>query len=124
MDRPGASRKLTVPHPELPRYGWRSGATAMRMLGIDHTTIERYWPKARRQNTDASLPLHWVLAFVPARLWAAVLTLIQSGPAETGPLTRRSWPPNCRDSDTLLCGEESAPSKARRAVHDGTDSGR
>ena len=71
-------------HPELRRYGWRAGATAMRMIGIDHLVLERYWRKARRYATDACLPLHWVLAFVPAEVWPAVLTLIRWGPAMTG----------------------------------------
>jgi integrase len=71
-------------HPELARFGWPAGATALRRLGIDHILIERYWTRARTRSTDACLPLDWVLAFVPAPLWRAVLTVIEWGPGETG----------------------------------------
>lgn len=70
--------------PHLPRSGWPAGATALRRIGIDHRTLESYWARARTRATDASLPLTWVLEFVPAPLWEAVLTLIKWGPAEAG----------------------------------------
>ena len=74
---------VSAAHPELPRFGWPAGATALRRLGIDHTVIERYWARTRTRSTDACLPLEWVAAFVPAKLWSPVLTLIRWGPAET-----------------------------------------
>ncbi len=76
-------RPVAAAHPEVPRFGWPAGATALRRLGIDHTVIERYWARTRTRSTDASLPLDWVLEFVPAALWRAVLTLICWGPATT-----------------------------------------
>jgi hypothetical protein len=69
-------------HPELSEFGWPAGQTAMRRLGIDHGELENYWLLARRRSTDACLPLEWVLAFVPAQVWPAVLTVIEWGPAE------------------------------------------
>jgi integrase len=71
-------------HPGLPRFGWPAGATAFRRLGIDHMMLERYWTRARTRSTDACLPAEWVLAFVPAPLWRAVLTVIEWGPGEVG----------------------------------------
>jgi integrase len=68
-------------HPELPA-GWPAGRTALRRLGIGRTDIESYWVGARTRSADACLPLAWVLAFVPAPLWNAVLTVIRWGPTE------------------------------------------
>jgi integrase len=73
---------VAAAHPELGEFGWPSGQRALRELGIDHRRLERYWQMARRRATDACLPLAWVLAFVPARLWPAVLSVIAWGPAE------------------------------------------
>jgi integrase len=82
----GVRDGVTVPaaHPELAAFGWPAGATALRQLGIDHRTLEGYWARARTRATDACLPLPWLVAFVPAPLWQAVLTLIKWGPAEAG----------------------------------------
>ena len=49
-------RPVAAAHPEVPRFGWPAGATALRRLGIDHTVIERYWARTRTRSTDASLP--------------------------------------------------------------------
>jgi hypothetical protein len=73
---------IEAAHPELPRYGWPAGATAMRRLGIDHDVLARYWRTAKRLATDASVPLTWAVAFVPAALWPAVLTFVGWGPEE------------------------------------------
>ena len=75
---------VSAAHPELSEFGWPAGQTALRKLGIDHLLLERYWARARTRASDASLPLNWVLAFVPAPLWSAVLTVIRWGPAEAG----------------------------------------
>jgi hypothetical protein len=69
-------------HPDLAATGWPAGATALRRLGITRSTIEAYWARARTRSSDACLPLEWVLAFVPAPLWEAVLTVIKWGPTE------------------------------------------
>ena len=76
--------RVPAAHPELAAFGWPAGATALRQLGIDHRMLEGYWARTRTRATDACLPLHWILAFVPAPLWRAVLTLIKWGPAEAG----------------------------------------
>jgi hypothetical protein len=73
---------VAAAHPELSEFGWPSGLSAFRALGIDHRVLEKYWQRARRLSTDACLPLAWVIAFVPAPLWPAVLTVIRWGPAE------------------------------------------
>src|SRR4051794_12408005 len=69
-------------HPDLAATGWPAGATALRRLGIDRSDIEAYWSRARTRSSDACLPLQWVLAFMPAPLWEAVLMVIKWGPAE------------------------------------------
>ncbi len=67
-------------HPELPRYGWPNGRAAFQRLGINDQDLAGYWVRARTRAADACLPLHWVLAFCPARLWPAVSTFISWGP--------------------------------------------
>jgi integrase len=69
-------------HPDLRATGWPAGGTAMRRLGIERGDIEAYWARARTRSSDACLPVSWVLAFVPAPLWAAILTVIEWGPEE------------------------------------------
>jgi integrase len=73
---------ISAAHSELPEFGWPSGRRALDELRIDHRVLETYWQSARRRSTDACLPLEWVLRFVPAPLWPAVLTVIRWGPAE------------------------------------------
>lgn len=68
-------------HRDLPT-GWPAGRTALRRLSIERTDIESYWVRARTRSADACLPLAWVLSFVPAPLWTAVLTVIRWGPSE------------------------------------------
>jgi integrase len=69
-------------HPDLSEFGWPAGQTALRCLEIDNRILESYWARARTRSTDACLPLAWLLAFVPAPLWSAVLTVIKWGPEE------------------------------------------
>ena len=73
---------IAAAHPELSEFGWPSGRRAFDELRIDHRVLESYWQTARRRATDACVPLEWVLAFVPASLWPAVLTVICWGPGE------------------------------------------
>lgn len=68
--------------PDLPAEGWPQGVTAFRQLAIDREVLESYWVEARNRADDACLPLEWVLAFAPARLWTAVMALIRWGPLE------------------------------------------
>jgi hypothetical protein len=69
-------------HPGLPATGWPAGTTALRKLGFARGDIQAYWSVTRTRWSDACLPLDWVLQFVPAPVWPAVLTMVKWGPVE------------------------------------------
>lgn len=80
--RDGTTRPAALP--TLPAGPWPHGDTAFNQLGIDSRILDAYWRTAKNRADDACLPLPWLVAFVPAPLWLAVLTLIKWGPYEAG----------------------------------------
>ena len=69
-----------APYPTLPLQGWPSGRSAFHKLGITYLDLEEAWALGRDRADDACLPLEWILAFFPAKLWAPIATLIAWGP--------------------------------------------
>ena len=69
-----------APYPDLPVDGWPSGRSAFQKLGITYVDLEETWAIVKDRADDACLPVEWIVAFFPARVWAPMATLISWGP--------------------------------------------
>ena len=70
--------------PDLPDGPWPHGRSVFAQLDIDHDQLEAYWRLAKNRADDACLPREWLLAWVPAPLWAALAIVLRWGPYEGG----------------------------------------
>ncbi|MDX6453469.1 MAG: hypothetical protein QOH16_3518 [Gaiellaceae bacterium] len=82
--RHGDGTREPAPVPDYPQSGWRTGAVAMRALGVTPTVVSRTW--ARAEGTDgvhARLSLEVVRGFLPDDAWRVAAFILAQGPTAT-----------------------------------------